>query len=118
LGRSLDVSPLQQGNTAPAEANAIPIKLDVHVDRVYSDPDRWLAKVRFVGERDATRWERVDLTAETTDRAKRHAHANLRLHTLSGGRQTLEATIDDMGAFLDDLGITANIHGGRLEVRG
>jgi uncharacterized protein YhdP len=117
-GHSLNVGPLMQGHTASAEAGGAPIKLDVRLDRLYSDADHWLAQLRFVGERGRERWQNAHLVAETTDQEKRPGHANVRLHTLHDGRQTLDVAVEDAGAFLDDLGLTSNLVGGRLEVRG
>jgi len=117
-GRSLDVGPLMRGDTASAEAGGTPIKLDMRLDRLYSDADHWLAHLRFVGERGHERWENADLAAQTTDQEKRPGRATVRLHTLRDGRQTLDVAVEDAGAFLDDLGLTSNLIGGRLEARG
>ncbi|HTP82250.1 MAG TPA: AsmA-like C-terminal domain-containing protein [Alphaproteobacteria bacterium] len=118
-GPSLDIAPLQQGDAGSAStAGGAPLKVDLHLDRLYSGPDRWLAKFRFAGQRGAARWESADLAAETTDEAKRPGQAKVKLHTRADGRQTLDVAIDDAGAFLDDLGLTSNIHGGRLELHG
>ncbi len=118
-GPSLDIAPLQQSDRASAGGTGdSPLKLDMRLDRLYSGADRWLAEFRFAGQRGAARWESADLTAETTDEAKRPGQAKVKLHTRADGRQTLDVAIDDTGAFLDDLGLTSNIHGGRLELHG
>ena len=118
-GPSLDIAPLQQSDRGSAGgASGAPLKLDMRLDRLYSGPDRWLAKFRFAGQRGAARWESADLTAETTDEAKRPGQAKVKLHARADGRQTLDVAIDDTGAFLDDLGLTSNIHGGRLGLHG
>ncbi|MBV8534999.1 MAG: AsmA-like C-terminal domain-containing protein, partial [Alphaproteobacteria bacterium] len=118
-GRSLDIGPLQQGGSASADkAGSGPLKLDLRVDRLYSDADHWLAKLRFAGQRGAARWESAELAAETTDQEKRPGQAKVKLHTQPDGRQALDAAVDDAGAFLDDLGLTSNVVGGRLKLHG
>jgi hypothetical protein len=116
-GRSLNIGPLRQTDQTPSDAGGTPIKLDLRVDRLYSDADHWLARLRFAAERGAARWERADLSAESTDAEHRPGQATIKLHTLHDGRQTLDVTIEDAGAFLDDLGLTPpEFVGGRLEV--
>lgn len=117
-GSTFNAGPFLKSDTTPAGPNRLPLALDIEVDRLYFDSDRWLAHFRFRGRRGRERWDSADLTSETIDESNRPRAATVALQMFEGGRQTLDAVVEDAGAFLKDVGVTPNVIGGRLEVHG
>lgn len=117
-GPMFNAGPFLTGDTTPAGPNRPPLDLDVQVDRLYFDADRWLSAFHFRARRDRDRWETADLTSATIDEAQRPRAATLALQRFDDGRQTLDVVVEDAGEFLKIVGITPNVIGGRLEAHG
>jgi hypothetical protein len=118
LGPSFNLGPFLKGDTAPSGPNRPTVDLDVQVDRLYFEPDRWLSHVHFAGSRGPERWLTADFQADTSDYPKTPGHASLALQMFENGRQTLDMVADDAGAFLRADGVTPNVVGGRLVIHG
>ncbi len=117
-GVSFNAGPFLEHDTTPAGPERPPLSIDIKVDRLYFEPDRWLSEFHFRGQRGRDRWYTADLSAVTDDDPDARRHATLALQKFEGGRQTLDIVVEDAGAFLRDVGITPNVIGGRLEVHG
>ena len=125
-GSAFDVGPVLKSDTTPAGADRPPLSLDVDVGRLYFESDRWLDQARFHGQRGPVRWLRADFTAVAGADPKTAANGGspaarevrLTLQRFDGGRQTLDMVAENAGDFLRDVGITPNVSGGRLSIRG
>jgi Protein of unknown function/AsmA-like C-terminal region len=114
-GDSINVGPFMRDRTAGA-ANRPPLAVSVDVARVYLAADRHVDRVGLEGRRSAERWETFDLHLMAGgDGTARNVGVALRSE---GAVQRLNATADDAGALLRAIGITPNVVGGRLELRG
>ena len=117
-GPGLNLGPFLKGDTTPSGGNRPALDLDIHVDRLYVEPDRWLSRVSFVGRRGPERWLTADLQADTSDDPNAKSHAALALQMFEDGHQSLDMVADDAGAFLRADGVTPNVVGGRLVIHG
>ncbi|MBV8535456.1 MAG: AsmA-like C-terminal domain-containing protein, partial [Alphaproteobacteria bacterium] len=117
-GPSLDLGPFIKTDTTPSGANRPGLDIDVRVDRLYFEPDRWLRRVSFLGRRGPERWLTADLQADTSDDPNAKSHAALALQMFEDGHQTLDMVADDAGAFFRNGGVTPNVVGGRLTIHG
>lgn len=117
-GPAFNVGPLLKGDTTPAGPDRPPLSLDVQVDRLYFDTDRWLSRFSFRGVRGRDRWQTADLSTDASDDPAANSHATLTLQKFSDGRQTLDMVAEDAGAFMHGAGISSNVVGGRLTIHG
>jgi hypothetical protein len=126
-GPTFDVGAILKNDTTPPGAQRPRLTLDVEVGRLYFDTDRWLSQVRFRGQRGVDRWLQADLAAVAgdgtppaagTDAKPASNDVRLTLQRFDDGRQTLDMIAENAGAFLRDVGVTPNVIGGRLEIKG